>query len=370
MKKMLVALLLCQVIHGSMAQQKTPLNLVVGTYTTNCESNGVYVYDFNTQTGELQLKKVSPKLNNPSYITVSEGNDRIYAVGENGTTSTITALNYSPKSGEMNIMNTIAVPADPCYIINDDDNVISANYSGGSVAVFKKSPDGLSTMVQEIQHQGKGFNPSRQEAPHVHMVALSPDKKYLLATDLGLDKIDVYSYNPKAEKEVLQLKQSFSTELGSGPRHFAFSKSGKLVFVLQELDGKISTLGFENGTLKQLGQTTIIAEAGVAEGAAADIHLSPDGKFIYASNRGNTNDISVFRVLKGGKLEFVDRIKSGGKGPRNFVIDPTGKFLLVGHQYTNDIVVFKRNTASGKLSETKQKVSVCAPVCLVFTPAE
>lgn len=350
--------------------QKNKLNLVVGTYTTTCDSKGIYVYDFDVATGEYSLKNNSENTINPSYLSVSADNKNIYAVNESGAESTVSAFNYEAASGKVSFLNKQkAQGADPCYIINDGDNVISANYTGGNIAVFKKTNEGISEAVQVIQHQGKGINPERQEGPHVHMVYFSPDKKYVLSNDLGLDKIFIYKYNPKSEKEVLVLKDTISVKLGSGPRHIMFSKNGKFVYLDQEMTGDLTTFSYKDGALKQIGATTILPD-GIKEAATADIHISPDGKFLYVSNRGEANDISIFKINKKGSLSFVARTKTEGKGPRNFVIDPTGKFLLVGHQYSNDIVIFERDKKTGLITPTGKKIELCSPVCLVFTEKE
>lgn len=348
--------------------QENKLNLVVGTYTTSCESNGIYVYEFDTNTGDYSLKNSSEKTINPSYVTISKDDKNIYSVNENGAESTISAFAFEAVSGKVSFLNSQkALGADPCYIINDGDNVISANYSGGNISVFKKTEAGISEAVQVVQHEGKGFIPQRQDGPHAHMVYFSPDKKFVLSNDLGLDKIFIYKYDASASKNVLTLKDTISVKPGSGPRHITFSKDGKYVYLVSEMDGGLTTFSYKNGSLKQIAATTILDKNASQEGASADIHTSPDGKFLYVSNRGEANDISIFKIGKKGKLDFVDRTSTLGKGPRNFTIDPTGKFLLVGHQYTNDIVIFDRNSDTGLLTPTGKKIELCSPVCLVFT---
>jgi 6-phosphogluconolactonase len=177
----------------------------------------------------------------------------------------------------------------------------------------------------------------------------------------------LYQNNPNSATEVLKLKSSMDVKPGSGPRHLIFSKDGKYVYVLQELDGTITSFSYANGILNKVSETTVVASDFKGDIGAADIHISPDGKFLYATNRGTANDISAFKMLKNGKLEFVQRTSTLGKGPRNFTIDPTGNFLLVGHQYTNDIVIFKRDKKTGSITATGKKIELCSPVCLVFT---
>lgn len=355
-------------IFTTVQAQKNNINLIVGTYTNSCDSKGIYVYDFDTNSGDFKLKNTSESIVNPSYLTLSKDNKFIYAVYENGDESSVGSFGFDAVSGKLNLMNKQSSKgANPCYIINDDKNVIVANYSGGNISVFGKNNDGtLTEAKQVIQHFGKSINAQRQESPHVHMVYFSPDKKYVLANDLGNDKVYVYTYNASGENDVLKLKDTISVTPGSGPRHLTFSKNGKFVYLLQELNGGLTTFSYANGVLKKIDETTILAKDYKGTFSSADIHFSPDGKFLYASNRGQANTISIFKVLRNGKLESKGQTSSLGKGPRNFAIDPTGNFLLVGHHYSNEIVIFKINKTTGSLTDTGKKIALCAPVCLVF----
>ncbi len=363
------AVILFILIFTSVQAQKNKFNLLIGTYTQSCDSKGIYVYDFDSKTGDFSFKNATEKVINPSYLTVSKDNNFVYSVNEFGAESTVSSFSYNPASGKLDLINKQnSKGADPCYIINDDKNVIVANYSGGNISVFSKNDDGsLAGAKQVIQHYGKGINAQRQERPHVHMVHFSPDKKFVLSNDLGNDKVYSYGYNPNATSTVLELKDSISVKSGSGPRHLTFSKDGKFVYLLQELDGALTVFSYSNGTLKMIDETTILAKDFKGTFSSADIHISPDGKFLYASNRGEANNITIFKILKSGKLQLQGQSSTLGKGPRNFAIDPTGNFLLVAHQYTNDVVIFKRNKTTGALTDTGKKIALCSPVCLVFT---
>ena len=367
--KNIYTLLLSIFTLAALQAQENKLNLIVGTYTKSCDSKGIYVYEFDSNTGDFSLKSNTENILNPSYLTVSSDNKFVYSVSENDKKSSVSAFGYNSKSGKLDFINFQNPNGlNPCYIINDDKNVITANYSSGNISVLGKNNDGsIGEVKQVVQHTGKSINAKRQEAPHAHMVYFSPDKKYVLANDLGTDKVYSYLYNPNSATEILKLKSSFDIKPGSGPRHLIFSKNGKYVYVLQELDGTISSFSFANGLLEKVSESTVVASDFKGDVGAADIHISPDGKFLYATNRGTANDISVFKILKKGKLEFVQRTSTLGKGPRNFTIDPTGNFLLVGHQYTNEIVIFKRDKTTGKLNDTGKKIALCSPVCLVFT---
>jgi 6-phosphogluconolactonase len=368
MKKQFVSLLFL-LICSSIQAQNNKFNLLIGTYTKGCDSKGIYMYKFDSDTGDFNFKNASENTVNPSYLTVSTDNSFVYSVNENGNESKVSAFSYTPSNGKLDFINSQnSMGADPCYIINDEKNVIVANYSGGNIAVFGKNSDGsIGEAKQVVQHYGKGSNVKRQEGPHVHMVHFSPDRKFVLSNDLGNDKVYSYEYNPNSNRTALKLKDSFAVAAGSGPRHLAFSKNGKYIYLLQELTGGLTIFCYSKGKLKKVDQTTILEKDFQGTFTGADIHISPDGKFLYASNRGEANTISTFKILKNGKLESQGQTSSLGKGPRNFAIDPTGNFLLVAHQYTNDIVIFKRNKSTGALTYSGKRIALCAPVCLVFT---
>jgi 6-phosphogluconolactonase len=369
--KNIYSVLLSIFAFSVMQAQENKFNLLIGTYTNPCESKGIYVYDFDANTGDFSFKNATENIINPSYLSVSSDNKFVYSVNENSQKKNGTvSFKYDSKSGKLDKLNFQEAKAEgSCYIINDDKNVITANYSSGSISVFGKNSDGSLTEVKQVvQHFGKGINTKRQEKPHVHMVYFSPDKKYVLANDLGTDKVYVYQYNPNGGNEILKLKSTVSVNPGGGPRHLTFSKNGKFVYLLQELDGAVTVFSYSNGILKKVDEATVLSkEFKGTFFSAADIHISPDGKFLYATNRNEANDISIFKILKNGKLKFEGRTSTLGDGPRNFAIDPTGNFLLVAHQYTNNVVVFKRNKKTGLLTDTGKKIELCSPVCLVFT---
>ena len=349
--------------------QNKHLNLIVGTYTKSCESGGIYTYDFDLNSGTIFLKSNTEKINNPGFLTISSDRNFIYSVNQFQNESSISAFKFDSKLGKLDYMNSQnSQGVNPCYITNDKKNVIVANYTSGSLAVFSKNSDGsLGVAKQVFQQFGKSVNPKRQESPHVHMVQFSPDKKFVFATDLGKDKIYIYSYNRSSETEILSLIDSVSVKPGSGPRHLTFNKSGSFVYLLQELDGTLTVYKNKKGNLIKFQETTVLAPDFKGESSAADIHISPDSRYLYATNRGTANDISCFEIQKDGSLIFKERTSTLGKGPRNFTIDPTGNYLLVGHQYTNNIMIFKINKETGSLKDTGKRIDICSPVCLVFT---
>lgn len=350
--------------------QENHSKLLVGTYTNACKSDGVYVYDFDSKTGEASLYNSTKNVLNPSYLSVSSDAKMVYAVNESGTASTVSSFKYDLKSGLLTFVNKQkAEGSDPCHLINDEKNVLIANYSSGSISVFKKTKTGsLNAAAQIINHTGKSKDVDRQASPHVHQLQFTPDGKYVLANDLGTDRIYIYNYDANSEKEVLTIKDSVLIKRGGGPRHLTFSPNGKFVYLLQELDGGIIVYSYHDGFLRKLEETQVVDDDFKGEVSAAAIHFSPDGNYLYASNRGSVNDITLFTVQKDGRLNYKASYPSGGKGPRDFTIDASGNFLLVANQNSNLITIFKRDIVSGKLSLLPKTIEVCSPVFLVFTP--
>ncbi|KQM74709.1 6-phosphogluconolactonase [Pedobacter sp. Leaf216] len=349
--------------------QKSSYNLLVGTYTAPGKSEGIYTYDFNTLTAVTKIKSITKNTANPSYLAISPDQKFIYVVNETGTTSTVSAFKYNAKTGDLTFLNKVdSHGADPCFITVDTKNVIVANYSGGSLAVFARKANGaLTEALQIIKHTGKSIDPKgRQESAHVHMTVFTPDHKYLIVNDLGEDQTYIYTYKPTAKESILTVKSVIKTNAGTGPRHITFSPNGKFAYLAHEFNGTITAFAYSDGRLTKIQEIGTAPKDFAGKIDGADIHVSPDGKFLYETNRGDANSISTFSILSTGKLKFIETVSTLGKGPRNFAINPTGKFLLVGHQYTNNIVIFNRNKTTGKLTDSGKRIDVGAPVCLVF----
>jgi 6-phosphogluconolactonase len=369
MKKLLYLLMAILPALSANAQQ-TNYKLVIGTYTAPGKSEGIYVYDFNTATAAFNLLSIEKNVINPSFLALNGDRKFIYAVNEDGTKSTVSAFNFDAAQGKLGFLNKQdANGADPCYLIADKKNVIISNYTGGSIAVYGKDHSGaLSPAKQIIQHTGSSIDSKRQSSAHVHMARFTPDGKYVVVNDLGEDRIYFYTYNPDSADSVLVFKNSITVKPGSGPRHIIFSPNGKYAYLIQEMTGAISVFSYKNAVLSLIQEETMVAKDFKGENGGADIQLSADGKFLYASNRGTANTITTFAIGKDGKLLNKGNISTTGKGPRAFSIDPSGDWVLVGHQLTNDITIFKRNKTTGMLTDTGKKIDIGAPVCFLFVP--
>jgi 6-phosphogluconolactonase len=259
-----------------------------------------------------------------------------------------------------------------CYISEDKSQkwVVVANYGSGSLAALPVNSDGsLAPAAQVIQHSGSGINKSRQAGPHVHSTIFSPDEKYLYVADLGTDKEYIYHFDPNQPAPLTDAKDSFvSVTPGSGPRHIAFHPSAPYVYLITEMGGTIDAFHYDahTGRLTHFQRIRTTPKSFTGDPGGADIHIRPDGKFLYASNRGTSNTLAVFAIGKDGRLTNKQYISVNGKHPRNFAIDPTAHFLLVANQNTDNIVVFSINPATGLLKATGKEMHVPNPVCLKF----
>lgn len=363
----------------STAQSKKPIpktfDLVVGTYTTGT-SKGIMVYRFYTQSGKLAYLSQIDGVTNPSYLQVSKNNKFIYAVNELPK-GEVSAFAFEPKTGKIDFINKqSSLGADPCYIAVDkaQKNAFIANYSSGQVTVMPINKDGsLGNGIETVRNEeGKGPNKERQEGPHAHMSILSPDEKFLFYNDLGTDRINIYRFRPGKDSPITPANPAFvSVTPGSGPRHLEYSLDKKQAYLVTEMGSNIFVFDYDNGKFKQKQVVTLLPDGFTGQTAAAAIHLSPDGRFLYASNRLDTNDISCFAVnQETGELTFVSRQSTYGKNPRDFAIDPTGNYLVVANQGSDNMFVFKIDQNSGKLYQTGIKVDIGNPVCLKFTSAE
>lgn len=367
MNKYCFAIFALFIAVSAKAQQKH-LNLLIGTYTKTCESKGIYCYSFNTETGEAKQQASTENVVNPSYLALSPNKKIVYSVNEDGNSSKASAFKFDAHTSQFEALNSQpSMGNDPCYILNDDYNILVANYSGGNITVYGKNPDGsIGKFKQVMAHENKA-TPSKEAKPaHMHMVQFTPDKKYVIASDLGNDKLYVYKYNPKASAAVLQFHSFVMLRKGSGPRHFTFSPDGKLFYVINELDGSLVEFKYKNEELIYRDDTTVVDSKFKSKPSAADIHISSDGKYLYATNRGDANTITCFEITKTGRLKLKQTISTLGKGPRNFALDPTGNFLLIAHQYSNNVVVFKIDKTTGLLTDSGKRIELCSPVCLVF----
>jgi len=378
MKKILfIALLLFPVLIYAQKKSKIPstYDLIIGTYTTG-QSKGIYVYRFYTETGKIAYLNEIDDIKNPSYVCVSKDNKFIYSVNENDKNGEVTAFKFEPNEGKMTLINKQSSGGNgPCYISIDDaqKNVFVANYGSGVLGVFPVNKDGsLSPASQLIQDKGKGPDTSRQKGPHAHMAQLTPDEKYLFLVDLGTDKLNIFRYHSSKAQPLTPADPAFvSVKPGNGPRHFAFTPDRKFVYLLQEMGSALTAYSYDGGKLKQLQSVEMLSKNFKGTNGAGAIHISPNGKFLYATDRLDASALFAYSInQETGELSFISRYSTFGKNPRDFAIDPTGNYLLVANQSSDSIYEYKIDQNNGRLNQTPLKVEIGNPVCLKFTGAE
>ncbi|PHN41988.1 MULTISPECIES: lactonase family protein [Pseudomonas] len=372
---------------GAMSAQAAPTDtyeLLVGSYTAG-SSEGIYRLQFDSRTGQFQGKPVlAAKAANPSWLTVSKDQKRLFVVNENGpgqkdAVGRVSSYAIDPKNHQLTLINQVqSLGNEPTHssVAADGRHLFVANYSvledpGGSLAILPVDATGkLSAPVQLSGHPASRVNPQRQASNHVHAVVSSPDGKYVFANDLGADKIFVYRYDPKANHELpLTPADPASVALppGSGPRHLLFSADGKHAWLTTEMSAQVAVFDYADGKLTQTQLVDFAAGQPVSDKAGAALHASRDGKFLYVSNRGTANQIIVFGVDPvTAHLTELQRRSVEGDHPREFSLDPSGKFLLIANQKSNEIVVVERDPKTGLLGKTVQKLLIDAPSDLKF----
>ena len=368
----------------------------VGTYT-GAESKGIYAYSYDAASGKLTSLGLAAETVNPSFLAADASHRFLYAVNEvhdykGENSGAVTAFSIDDrKTGKLTKLNEVSSHgADPCYISFDRTGkyVLVANYTGGNVAVLPIAPDGHIGEASSVVKDAGALGPKtvRQDAPHAHWIEVSAHNRFAYVSDLGLDRVLIYKFD--ATKGTLSTgampsaasvntsqdaKDFFSATLSpaTGPRHVAFSSSGKFMYVLGELDSTVTVFANDaKETFRSIQKISALPAGFAGTNDAAEIAMHPSGKFLYTSNRGD-DSIALFAVDRStGKLTFVERVPSGGKTPRNFAIDPAGKRLLVANQQSGNIVEFNIDPATGRLTATGEVGKAASAVDLVFVPVD
>ena len=347
-----------------------------GTYTGK-GSDGIYVYRFNSTNGDLIPIGLAAKTDNPSFIVIDPRGQFLYAVNETDqfldeSTGSISAFAINKESGSLNLLQQISsLGAAPAHLSLDQSGkyLMVANYTGGNAAVFPLYVDGkLGPQTAFIQSTGSSVNTDRQAGPHAHAIQTTPDNRFILLADLGVDKLVIHRFNANAG--TLEAIDSGFVRLspGSGPRHMTFSSSGRFVYVLNELTSTVAVFELDSITGNmELRQTLSTLPANFSgTNTAAEILTDSSGRFLYVSNRGD-DSIELFRLDSlNGNLTAIERVSSGGTSPRHLEIDPTGQWLFATNQGSNSIARFRVDPASGRLTPHGKSTTLASPVCIRF----
>ncbi len=354
--------------------EDAPLFVYVGTFTGN-DSEGIYLFEMDPQTGKWTGKGLAAKVDDPSFVAIHPDRKHLYAVGqmtdaEGNRVAAVSAFSIDTATGKLSLLNQQPSGGDePCHVSVDPSGkvVLVANYGGGNVASFPLLENGSLGERQGFQqHSGSGPNENRQRAPHAHSINVDPSGQFALAADLGIDQIRIYRLGPNGALEEND-PASAALRGGAGPRHLAFHPRDPFVYVINELDSTITAFSFDpdQGRLDELQTLSTLPGDFSGTSTTAEVLVHPSGRFLYGSNRGH-DSIVVYRIDAQGKLETVGHESTRGEHPRNFGIDPTGQFLFVANRNTHNIVAFSIDQKTGELTATGDTYSVNMPVCLRF----
>lgn len=343
--------------------------LLVGTYSVP-DSKGIYYYEFNNKTGKAVLQNTI-QASNPSFLAVAKNNNFVYAVNENAGKrgGSVSSFYFSKDAGLQNINSQSSVGDHPCYVSLSHNGrwALVSNYSSGTLSLYEvKADGGLSVPIKTIVQKPMLADSSGDGKAHVHSAVFSPDDSRIFMSDLGRDEIIIYAFAPETglvnelNKEVITVKR------GTGPRHLVLGENTNNLYVVGEKNASVLFFKFnKDANQYQLQQTiALVKQNGFANMGAADIHLHPNGKFLYASVRGQTNKIFILKVKASGDIKLSDSISTKGIGPRNFSIHPQGKYILVANQRSNNIVVYKINRNTGSLKALPEELNLPSPVSL------
>jgi len=358
------------------SSSKKLLSLYVGTYT-GAKSQGIYVLQFDPLNGRLSSPRLVAEIKNTSFLAVAPNGKHLYAVEEIGesadkSTGNIAAFRIHDDSGKLELLNKkTSGGSGPCHLALDATGkcVLTANYVSGSISVIPVNSDGsLGEPRATIQHQGSSVNPERQTGPHAHFIATDPANRFVLACDLGLDKVLVYRFDPSTLLLTPNDPPALSIRPGSGPRHLVFHSNGRFVYVINEMRSTLTVCSYDalKGRLNALQSVSTLPQTFKGHNTCAEVQIHPSGKFLYASNRGH-DSLAIFSIdPDSGLLASLGHQSVEGKTPRHFALDPTGTWLLTENQDSNNLVVFRVDTSTGKLAATGNTIEVGSPACAVF----
>lgn len=343
----------------------------IGTYTKG-DSKGVYSFVLDTESARITDIKAVANLENPTYVSVSKDNQYLYAVLKEGDEGGVAAFSVNNNSGELTPINKQLLPgSSPCHVSLDSNRkyLFSSNYHKGSVESYLLNPTtgAINPPVSMMKHEGSGPDP-RQEKPHTHFAGVTPDENYLAVVELGTDCLISYQIG---EDGSLEEVSRLPLKGGSGPRHLAYHPNKNLAYIMTEFSSEVIVLTYhpENGHFTEKQYISTLPDDFNENNQGSAIHISSDGRFVYAGNRGH-NSIAVFSVdIETGELTFVERISTEGDWPRDFMLDPTEKFIVASNQESSNLVLYSRDENTGKLTLIKADIEVPYPVCVKFLHA-
>jgi len=372
----IIVLALCMQIIVSCNVSRDQQRLYIGTYTDR-GSEGIYSCEFNPVSGVVSTPQLAAVTVDPSFIAIDPQGKYLYAVNETDSfqssrVGAISVFKVHRKSGKLDFLQQVSsLGAAPAHLSLDKTGkyLLVANYNGGNFAVFPVGKDGLlGKQTAFIQSTGAGANPDRQTGPHAHYIQVTDDNKYVLVADLGTDKVLIYKLYAASGLVSPDTPAFIQSAPGAGPRHLAFSPSGKFMYVLNELSSTVTVFNFTHDSSSLISRQTIstLPENFKGVNTTAEIKIDQKGKFLYISNRGDDSIVLFGIDPETGLLKMLDRVPSGGKTPRNFEIDPSGQWLFAANQNSDNIALFRINQENGRLTQTSKFIKIISPVCVEF----
>ncbi len=351
--------------------------MYAGTYTSG-GSRGIYTFRFQPSSGEAFPIGTAARISNPSFLALHPNNRYLYAISEvssfQGKNGALAAFSLDANTGSLTFLNSVSTEGgDPSHLAVDKSGkwVVVANYKTGNVSVFPIRENGkLGSSTSSVQHTGSGKDPVRQEGPHAHSVNFSPDGRFLLVSDLGLDKVMVYRFDSAKGTLAANDPPFVTLAPGAGPRHLSFHPGGRFVYLINELNSTLSVFEFdrEAGRLREIETVSTLPKGFTGVNTASEVTVHPDGSFLYASNRGH-NSVAVFAIKgEGERVELIEHVSTQGRTPRHFALDPTGDYLFAANQHSGVIVGFRIDRKTGKLVPTGNALRAINPACILFAP--
>lgn len=339
--------------------------LYLGSYTKR-ESKGVHQIVLDTDRKELTDLQLIAEVESPTYITFSNDKERLYAISKEDEGAGITSFRRAEDGHYTKMASNTSEEVPPCYVAYDEANglLFTASYHKGYLSVYKEDTDGNLHLVDRVQHEGKSVH-ENQGSPHVHYTDLTPDRRYLVVCDLGTDELYTYTVSPDGK---LTEVNRYKAKAGTGPRHLVFHPDGRHVYLLGELSSEIEVLEYnaEDGSFQYKSRISTLPESHTSFNGGAAIRISQDGKFVYSSNRGH-DSIAVFAVSDAdGSLSLVEYVPTEGKTPRDFNFTPGENFVVAGHQDSDNLTLFARDSVSGKLTLLQKDVYAPECVCVKY----
>jgi 6-phosphogluconolactonase len=355
-------------------------------------SRGIYFSRFNPATGQVSKPELAAEIVNPAFLAVHPNQRFLYVASEDPLSlgpdfdheSYVSAFAIDPRTGKLRLLNTLPTGGtSTCYLSIDKTGhyVLMANFGSSSVTVLRIHEDGsLGEQTAFMKHVGRGKDPSFQSKAHPHSIDVSPDNRFAIVSDLGVDKLFVYRFDPSTGRLSPDNPPFVEAEAGGGPRHFVFDRAGKFGYSLKEMSGFVTVLRWDasGGTFTPVQDARTLAPDFIGSNDSAEIAIHPSGRFLYESNRRfrgpdlfGPDTIGVFAIdPEQGTLSEVEQISPGGTMPRNFAIDPTGSYLFAANELTGNVVLFRVDSDTGRLSPTGTELKIDVPVCITFVPVE